>query len=162
MLLRQVVPIAGFLAASIVGSSNDAIQLKEVDQNDPRLERLKQFFGKLDCPLKSSAEEFLIAADENDLDWRLLPSISFVESSGGKDYKNNNVLGWDSCREKFETVEAGIHYVAAQLANSKLYKDKTLEGKLRTYNPRPEYGQLVRQVMRILGPSGLGSAIAAD
>ena len=154
--MRKVIPIAGFLAASIVvGSSQDTIVIREGKNDDPRLIRLKEFFAKWDCPLLDSAEDFLIAADRNDLDWRLLPSISFVESSGGKDYRNNNVFGWDSCRESFPSVRAGIHYVAAQLANSKLYKDKSVKMKLQIYNPQPEYSSRVHAVMRMLGPSEL-------
>src|SRR6266540_7469530 len=69
--------------------------------NDPRLDALVKFFGDKQCPIKNLAADFLIAADRNELDWRLLPSISFVESGGGKEFKNNNVFGWDSCRQGF-------------------------------------------------------------
>jgi len=89
------------------------------------------------------------------LDWRLLPSISIIESSGGKDYRNNNVFGWDSCRESFTSVREGIHFVAGQLANSKLYKDKTLDSKLSTYNPLPDYPRKVKAVMHALGSESL-------
>jgi hypothetical protein len=122
-----------------------------VSVNDPRLLRLEQFFAQWDCPLRKSAEEFLIAADTNQLDWRLLPSISMVESSGGKDYTNNNVFGWDSCHERFPSVQAGIHIVASRLANSKLYKDKDLDTKLSTYNPLPDYPNRVKALMQTLG-----------
>jgi hypothetical protein len=119
---------------------------------DLRLRLIWQYFADRDCPLRDSAAEFLIAADENALDWRLLPSISMIESSGGKDYRNNNVFGWNSCRESFPSVEAGIHFVASKLAKSKLYKDKTLDQKLATYNPQPNYPHRVKAVMRALGP----------
>ena len=46
--------------------------------NDPRLERLQEFFAERDCPLRETAAEFLVAADENGLDWRLLPSLSII------------------------------------------------------------------------------------
>jgi|SRR5690242_11898018 len=119
--------------------------------NDSRLERLQEFFAERDCPLRETAAEFLVAADENGLDWRLLPSLSIIESSGGKDYTNNNVFGWDSCRENFASVSTGIHFVADRLANSKLYKGKDLDDKLRTYNPVPAYGTRVKAVMASLG-----------
>ena len=98
-------------------------------QNDPRLSRLQKFFGDRDCPLRDSAKDFLIAADQNQLDWRLLPSISMIESSGGKDYGNNNVFGWGSCKERFSSVRAGIHYVAAQLGKSRRYKGKDIDSE---------------------------------
>ena len=118
--------------------------------SDPRLQRLQEFFAERDCPLEEAAGEFLIAADRNALDWRLLPSISIIESSGGKDYRRNNVFGWGAGRESFASVHEGIHFVAARLANSKLYKDKDLDEKLNTYNPLPGYPQRVKAVMRAL------------
>jgi hypothetical protein len=121
---------------------------------DPRLHRLWQYFADRDCPLRDSAADFLLAADQNELDWRLLPSISMIESSGGKDYRNNNVLGWDSSRESFTSVQAGIHFVASKLAKSKLYKDKTVDQKLTTYNPHPDYVHRVKAIMQALGPAG--------
>ena len=146
-----VVPAAVSVRQGVAGDTQKVI----VDQYDPRLARLQQFFAERACPLGEVASEFLVAADRNDLDWRLLPSISIVESSGGKDFRNNNVFGWDSCRESFPSVEAGIHFVASRLANSKLYKDKDLDGKLSTYNPLPDYPHRVRAVMQTLEPDGL-------
>jgi hypothetical protein len=121
------------------------------DQNDPRLRLIWQYFADRDCPLRDSAADFLVAADQNELDWRLLPSISMIESSGGKDYRNNNVFGWDSCRESFTSVQQGIHFVASKLAKSKIYKGKNVDQKLLTYNPQPDYAPRVKAVMRALG-----------
>jgi hypothetical protein len=103
-----------------------------------------------------------VAADQNQLDWRLLPSISMVESSGGKVYTNNNVFGWDSCRERFTSVRAGIHFVAAQLGRSRRYKGKDIDSKLQMYNPLPEYSQRVKAVMRSIGTRSQPPLLAAD
>ena len=68
-----------------------AVQCAEpppVTQNDPRLHVLENFFAARHCPVSGLAEEFLIAADKNGLDWRLLPSISLIESGGGKAARN--------------------------------------------------------------------------
>ncbi len=147
--MRKVLLVGGLLGLpAVIGMSQEAP--RAAFDHDPRLRRLQEFFGARECPLQDSAADFLIAADTNALDWRLLPSISMVESSGGKDYKNNNVFGWDSCREGFSSVKEGIHFVAAKLANSKLYKDKGLDDKLSTYNPRPDYPRRVKAVMNAL------------
>jgi hypothetical protein len=119
---------------------------------DPRLARLQKFFQQRGCPAADLAEEFLLASDHHNLDWRLLPSISFVESSGGKHYINNNIMGWGSSRSEFTSVRSGIQLVASRLAKSKYYKNKTLSSILRTYNPKQEYAPTVLQVMRTLGP----------
>ena len=160
--MKDLLLVAGLLAAPVTASVQQYHSSPEVKQNDPRLWRLEKFFSDRDCPLRDVAKDFLIAADQNHLDWRLLPSISFIESSGGKDYRNNNVFGWDSCKERFPSVRAGIHYVAAQLGKSKRYKGKDLDSKLQTYNPVPEYCQRVKAVMRSIGSCSEARMLAAD
>jgi hypothetical protein len=150
---KHVVVFAGLLAVPAV--SGVEARLTPV-QEDPRMPSLRKFFERYHCPVSGLAHEFLVAADENDLDWRLLPSISLIESGGGKAMANNNLLGWGSTSKSFPSVRAAIHTVAWRLANSKLYKDKDLEGILNTYNPRPEYSYRVRSVMRQLGTADLG------
>ncbi len=159
--MKDFLLVAGLLAAP-ASVSVQQYQAPPAKQNDPRLSRLQKFFGDRDCPLRDSAKDFLIAADQNHLDWRLLPSISIIESSGGKDYTNNNVFGWASCRERFTSVRAGIHYVAAQLGKSRRYRDKDIDSKLQTYNPLPEYSQRVKAVMRAIGSSSQPRVFAAD
>jgi hypothetical protein len=143
----------GLLATPISFSIQKPSIAAHSEPDDPRLKLIWQYFADRDCPLRDSAADFVAAADQNELDWRLLPSISMIESSGGKDYRNNNVFGWDSCREPFSSVQAGIHFVASRLSKSKLYKDKSVDQKLSTYNPQPEYAHRVRAVMRALGPA---------
>jgi len=116
---------------------------------DPRLVRLQQFFSDKDCPAHKFAGDFIEAADDNDLDWRLLPSISYVGSGGGREYRNNNILGWANAGKRFESVRAGIRMVAERLATSPLYRDKGVDDILRTYNPEHgEYAARVKSVMR--------------
>jgi hypothetical protein len=160
--MKNVLVVAGLLAAPFTTSVQQYRAQPTIDQNDPRLSRLTKFFADRDCPLRDSAKDFLLAADQNELDWRLLPSISFIESSGGKDYRNNNVFGWDSCKERFPSVRAGIHYVAAQLGRSNRYKGKNVDRKLQLYNPLPEYSQRVKAVMRAIGSCSQPRMVAAD
>ena len=154
--MKEILLIAGLVAGPAGVSCEQDRAGMRVDPGDPRLQRIQQYFAKRDCPLRDAAADFVLAADQNALDWRLLPSISIIESSGGKDYRNNNVFGWDSCRRSFASIRAGIHFVAAQLAKSDRYKNKNLDGKLRLYNPNPEYPQRVKAVMASLGPSDPG------
>ena len=115
--------------------------------SDRRLLRIKTFFLKRVCPAHEYAAEFLIASDRQKLDWKLLPSIAFLESTGGKVFSNNNIFGWDSCRHRFPSVIAGIHTVADHLANSPLYRGKSIDEKLKTYNSLPHYRIAVNKVM---------------
>ncbi len=114
------------------------------------MQRIRSFFRKRKCPAQRYASEFVQAADQYRLDWRLLPSLALIESSGGKVFTNNNIFGWDSCRRRFSSVQAGIQTVAERLANSPLYEGKSVEDKLKVYNSRPHYSDAVKRVMQQL------------
>ena len=105
--MKDILLVAGLLAAPLTTSIRDYRAKPAQNEKDPRLARLKEFFAIRGCPLKDAAKDFLVAADENSLDWRLLPSISIIESSGGKAYKNNNVFGWDSAKASFPVSPRG-------------------------------------------------------
>jgi len=130
--------------------------------NDARLLILKEFFEERGAPASILAKEFLIAADRHNLDWRLLPSICFVETGGGKAASRNNLFGWDSGRAAFASAQDSIRHVAARLAESNLYRDKQLDEKLSLYNPFPHYGPLVKSVMNRLSPSRLPPGAAGS
>jgi hypothetical protein len=119
---------------------------------DPRAVRLKRFLGRLHCPIAPLADEFVNAADDNQLDWRLLPSISVIESGGGKAYRNNNIFGWNNGLQLFPTIRTGIHEVAYKLGRSSLYKNRDVVGKLRLYNPDTTYTDRVLAVMQRISP----------
>jgi hypothetical protein len=120
---------------------------ERIVKQDARLQRIRAFFQRQHCPVSIYAADFIAAADRHQLDWRLLPSIALVESSGGKRYLNNNVFGWNSCKRRFPTVQAGIHAVAERLANGARYKGQDLDAVLKAYNSRPIYGKTVKRVM---------------
>jgi hypothetical protein len=120
---------------------------------DHRLARLQAFFAKSDCPAKAYSTDFLAAADRYALDWRLLPSISYVESTGGKSARNNNLFGWDSGRASFRTVRACIHEVGYKLTHSQLYRSKSLDQLLAIYNPSGAYAQKIKSVMAQIAPA---------
>ncbi|MGO8934751.1 MAG: hypothetical protein ACLQDA_13660, partial [Terracidiphilus sp.] len=96
--------------------------LQQQYRSDPRLIPLRQFFTRTECPAADYAIDFLMVADEYALDWRLLPSLSFVESTGGKASLHNNLFGWDSGRAQFASPSAAIRSVGAFLATSTLYR----------------------------------------
>lgn len=123
------------------------------ESEDVRTARLRQFFNSLHCPIQEMAGDFVQAADDNLLDWRLLPSISIIESGGGKVFKNNNLFGWDNGDAPFPTIRAGIHQVAYKLGRSSLYRHADSLGKLKFYNPNPDYAVRVAEVMAAISPS---------
>jgi hypothetical protein len=154
---RGVVLFAGLLTST--GAANSALPMEQENFTaDPRIERLKAFFDRNHCPVADLTKDFITAADQHSLDWRLLPSIALVESGGGRKFAKNNIFGWDSARRGFPSIRAGIHIVAARLATSRLYKGKRLRALLATYNPRAEYATLVQSIMHRLGPANFANA----
>lgn len=155
---RGLVLVAGLLASNGIADPDSRLQSATAAQTDPRTIRIKQYFLERDCPAHVYAADFVQAAELNDLDWRLLPSISMVESTGGKLAPNNNMFGWDNCDIRFDSNREGIYRVAERLRSSPFYRGKELDGILKTYNPRKEYAPAVKAVMAQLGPANLAPA----
>ena len=131
-----------------VSQADQSVSHPDCMQNDPRLRSLVRFLSEAKSPILHLAPAFIGEADAHRLDWRLLPSLSFIESGGGKSARGNNVFGWANGNHSFSTVREGIHFVAGRLAFSRFYRGKDLDGKLKTYNATPGYSDNVKQVMR--------------
>ena len=116
--------------------------------SDNRCQALRNFFLRYQSPLGKLAIVFVRTADEHRLDWRLLPAISMVETSGGKHGNSSNIFGWDSGKTRFASVEAGILFVAGRFAQSPIYAGRTALGILSRYNPaRTAYPPKVTRFM---------------
>ncbi len=151
MLSGVFLAAAAFLPAAVAPRLSETAPTER--RQDPRLDRLREFFSEVDCPALAYAETFLEAADRNLLDWRLLPSISYIESTGGKAARNNNLFGWDSGRGRFANPADGIHAVAYRLSHSPRYRHKNLDQKLAVYNPNSDYPNRIKAVMMRISPS---------
>ena len=114
---------------------------------DPRIAQVRQFFRKYKSPAAKYAETFIQVADENDLDWRLLPMLAFVETGGGKYKHNNNIFGWGSGKIRFSSVEQGIRTVGASLQKGP-YKGKNVLQKIKVYNTHAYYVKVALRVMK--------------
>ncbi len=158
VLAKSAVLLAGLVALQTATGIGQQIAVPSY-QNDPRAAVLTGFFEALNSPASDWTEDFLLAADRHGLDWRLLPSIAILESGGGRESMNNNILGWDSCRESFPSVRAGIHTVADRLANSRLYRNKDLDWKLKLYNPNTAYPRKVKWLMARLATRLLNTSL---
>lgn len=78
----------------VSASSAALIQTPEVSDVDNRAKILRDYLIKKNSPLADSAETFIKEADKNDLDWRLVVSISGLESGFGKHIPMNSYNGW--------------------------------------------------------------------
>ncbi len=105
---------------------------------DFRVENLRNFFNKFNSPLAPYAQDFVNYADINGLDYRLVPSISGVESTFGKQipYESYNAYGWVNGDYNFKSWPDSINIVSTTLKNN--YIDKgasTIMQIARRYAP---------------------------
>jgi hypothetical protein len=148
-----IVIVAGVLgiASATMHADQDVTKMRK--KFDLREAILRRFFRDNHCPAENFAGVFVEEADAHGLDWRLLPSLSIIESGGGKHAPGNNLFGWANGKMSFDSFTAAIHHVATFLEIGRPYRGKDLDGKLITYNRRPDYKALVTDVMRQIAPS---------
>lgn len=106
------------------GTTQQQFYLSSIEQEtkvDERVEKLQSFFGRYSAPMGAYTSTFLRAADDNKLDWKLLPTIAMAESSGGKRYKNN-AFGWGSDKIDYGDDAADISAIALRLATGRYYQ----------------------------------------
>jgi hypothetical protein len=161
LLPSGLILFAGLGIATSLHSEQDSTpQLSR--KNDLREALLRKFLKDKKCPDLDYAEVFVAESDAHGLDWRLLPSLAFVESGGGKAAHGNNLFGWAQGKARFNSIGEAIHTVASALAFARPYRGKTLDAKLIAYNPEViEYPAIVKQVMRQIAPSAQIPAQAA-
>lgn len=141
--------VIGIAAASVhVGQDVTKIRKKF----DLRETILRKFLRDKNCPDQEYAEVFIAEADSHGLDWRLLPSLAFVESGGGRTAKGNNLFGWDNGKTSFTSFGNAIHSVAASLSTGRSYHGKNLAGKLASFNQGTDYSGIVLNVMKQIYP----------
>ncbi len=111
---------------------------------DDRAAKIDAYFAQWDLPLAGHGKGMVAAADKYGIDWRLLPALAMLETTGGKNLcdegDNFNPFGYGSCTIHFDTFEDAFDAVAKTLSGnsektSHLYKGKTVEEILEVYNP---------------------------
>lgn len=76
----------GFSASYILGAQNSgaqASQRQRIVTTDRRVIAMRDFLRDYNSPMYPYSEQFIISADEHNLDWRLVAAISGVESAFG-------------------------------------------------------------------------------
>jgi hypothetical protein len=144
---------AGVLGIAAASANTDQDVTKIRKKFDLRETILRRFFKENHAPAERYAGVFVSEADTYDLDWRLLPSLSMVESGGGKFARGNNLFGWANGRSTFDSISEAVHHVAETLSLGKAYRGKDLEAKLWTYNHGVAYKTAVLNVMNKIYPS---------
>lgn len=130
----------------------------EKDRQD-KADKIDAFFASHDAPLEGYGMKFVEEAEDNDLDWRLLPAIAMRESTGGKQAckkATNSVFGYGSCKLNFKSIDESIEIVARSLGGNNPntahhYDGKTTMQILRKYNSViPNYPKQVAKIMNMI------------
>jgi hypothetical protein len=152
-LQSGVVIFAGFLGIATASVQTEPDVTKDRRKLDLREAILRKFLKENHCPIEDYAGTFLAEADTHGLDWRLLPTLSLIESGGGRTAKGNNLFGWANGNRTFTSVGEAIHLVASALAHGRAYAGKDLKAKLTAYNQGTDYPAMVMDIMRQISPS---------
>lgn len=94
-------------------AEGSAILTKDFVLEDKRAEILACFLAKYKSPLIPFANEFVEAADAYGLDWKLVPAITGLESTFGRQipYGSYNAYGWANGTYRFASWEESIWHV---------------------------------------------------
>jgi len=98
-------------------AGGSAVLKSDFNQPDNRVAQLRGFLKSYNSPLTPSAQVFIDAADQAQIDWRLVPAITGVESTFGKQIPLNsfNAYGWANGTYRFQSWEESITIVSQAL-----------------------------------------------
>jgi hypothetical protein len=171
-MLAVSIPLTGLGSISnitaVLNNKNVAVEASVITTQEDILrkekaEAIDTYFTKYDAPLKGYGMKFVLEAEENDIDWRLLPAIAMRESTGGKyacKKVTNSVFGYGSCKLNFNSIDESIEIVARSIGgnNPKTahhYENKTTLQILKKYNSIiPNYGGQVAKIMKTIKDDG--------
>ncbi|MGI6423054.1 MAG: hypothetical protein ACOX0X_00315 [Candidatus Dojkabacteria bacterium] len=117
-----------------------------------KISNVKQYLAKRNSPLAQYAEYIVLNADKYGIDYRLVPAISIIESSGGiHTFKRYNAWGWG--KRHFSSWEEAIDVVSEGL--SKYYaKGMNTPQKIAKYYCPPSAQAWAKKVSFVMGQIG--------
>lgn len=143
-------------ADSNVAGASAQIKLVQGEQPDYRVVILKNFLEEYNSPLAEYADVFVSEADKNNIDWRLVPSISGVESTFGKRMPRNsyNAYGWANGNYRFTSWEESIGVVSKSLRENYIDNGKVTVNQIsRVYAPPSKtWAYKVKYFMKKISP----------
>jgi len=176
-MLAIAVPLTGVSAvpsltavnSNITKENSVIITQEEVERKEEEAERkekadlIDNFFESYEAPLEGHGMEFVVEAEKNDIDWRLLPAIAMRESTGGIHACKkvaNSVFGYGSCKMSFNSIDESIEVVAKSLGGNNPttashYDNKTTLQILKKYNSViPSYTSEIVKLMKKINDDG--------
>ena len=157
LIILSLIAFKGNIADVEINTSSQELTLEQIEVNkmDPKAEILSAYLSKHNSPMQYNAQDFIDAAKEYDLDWRLLPSIAGVESTFGKKIPGGyNAYGWGvygTNRIYFKSWRDGMFTVAKGLRERYVNRGLTNPYAMnRIYAASPEWGWKVSYFMNDL------------
>lgn len=168
-MLAVAIPLTGIQSiadatpstANNVEVTDSVITTQEKENFEKKADAIDTFLKARGSVLAGYGAKFVEEADKNDIDWRLLVSISGRETTFGRNMcKNpkapNNPFGWGSCKIGFKSIDDAIEKVSASLGGNSEgtahhYTGKTTLQILRKYNSViPNYPKEVERLMKLI------------
>jgi len=121
--------------------SDSSATLRRSSENtgfDYRVANLRKFLTRYNSPLAEYAQDFVVYADLNGLDYRLVPAITGVESTFGKfiPYNSYNAYGWANGKYTFSSWNNSIEKVSETLKTGYIQKGAPTIAKIaKRYAP---------------------------
>ena len=143
---------ADSLEAGASAIPNSRLAGYRAEGEDWQLLKLKEFLKEHSSPLFSWSEAFIEFADDYNIDWRLLPAISGIESSFGKHLISGsfNAYGWDGGYYRFADWPRSIQLMSQFLRER--YYDRGLDTPRKIGSvyapPALNWGARVNSVMK--------------
>ena len=147
--------------------ADDSSTFNQVEEDEAKIldaqaKAIDAYYKKYDMPLYGMGMKMAIEARKNDIDYRLIPAISVIESTGninGCKKATHSFLGWGSCKINFKSDAEAIEIVAHNLGGNnpntaRHYANKNTKEILLKYNPPsivPDYAPRVMKVMDSIG-----------
>lgn len=168
-MLAVSIPLSGTTIPSLVNvnnvltDENSVITTQEEVVRKEKADAIDAYFAKYDAPLEGYGMKFVLEAEKNEIDWRLLPAIAMRESTGGKHACKkvpNSVFGYGSCKISFNSIDESIEIVARSLGGNNPntahhYEDKTTLQILKKYNSViPTYSKEIVRIMKTIKDDG--------
>lgn len=152
-------PIATVTTNQNIVSESSTITTEDDKILEERAQQIDALLESYDSPLAGYGKKFVLEAQKNDIDWRLLAAISGVESTFGRHAckkAKNSFLGYGSCKIDFKSVDDAIEKVSASLGGNNENTAHHYEGKntiqiLKKYNSViPTYASKVIRIMKMI------------
>ena len=178
-MLSIVVPLTGItpiqqpvsipalvLNSSVATVDNPVITTQDTQTEAEHAKAIDTFLESRNSVLAGYGMKFVTEAEKNGIDWRLVVSISGVETTFARPEsmcKNpkaqNNPFGWGSCKIGFTSIDQAIEVVSANLGGNNPVTAQHYDGKttlqiLKKYNSIiPTYSARVIRIMKMIDPT---------